>query len=342
MLLELGMMDELLEHFKKLNCEPIIYDGITPNPTFDVIEKGISICKENACDSVFVVGGGSAIDAAKVIAACCSNDKSVEQVVGILKVKKPTLPFFAVPTTSGTGSEMTNAAVISETKTHEKKFVVDPKLLPRAAALDPTLIRSLPAHITASTGMDALTHAIEAYTSKNQFPDAQRDAELAIKLLLKHLPRVYENGDDLESREFVALASFLAGYAFNKSGLGYVHAISHQISAYYNTPHGLANAVILPRVLRFNQEKCAERFAKLERIIDATSSGSTESLAATFIERIDQLSETLAIPSGLEEIQESDHPSIAKSALKEARKFYAVPRTMNQSQCKNLLQSITK
>ncbi|MEM9552819.1 MAG: iron-containing alcohol dehydrogenase [Acidobacteriota bacterium] len=339
-LLDLGLLDEMLEHFENGGCEVTIFDGIIPNPTFAVIEEGTRIGRSADCDSVVVVGGGSAIDAAKVIAACCANGVGVEQVVGLLKVKKATLPFYVVPTTSGTGSEVTNAAVISETETHQKKFVVDPKLIPTAAALDPNLLKSLPPHITAATGMDALTHAIEAYTSVNRFADAERDAQLAVKLLLDYLPRAFEDGSDLAAREWVALASFLAGYAFNKSGLGYVHAISHQISAEYNTPHGLANAVLLPRVLRFNKPVASDRLAALERGLSGSRGEPDEQAADRFIERIDALAQRLQIPRGLDELQPQHFETMARNALKEARSFYAVPRPMSRAQCKEILASI--
>ena len=339
-LLKLGLLDGVLEYFKNEGCEVIVFDGIIPNPTYEVIEDGVRACEDNNCDSVFAIGGGSAIDAAKVIAACCSNNVGVEQIVGLLKVKQPTLPFYVVPTTSGTGSEVTNVAVISEAKTHQKKFVVDPKLIPSAAALDANMLKSLPPHITAATGMDALTHAIESYSSINRFSDAERDAKLAIKLLLEHLPVVYEDGNNLEARELVALASFLAAYAFNKSGLGYVHAISHQISAHYNTPHGLTNAVILPRILRFNKPVCADRFANLERMLSGTSVGSDEQLADRFIERVDALGRQLNIPSGFKELETKHYDTITKNALKEAKSFYAVPRQMSPAQCKDILAAI--
>ncbi len=340
-LLDLGLLDGLLERFKAEGSEVTVFDGIIPNPTFEVIEAGIRLCEQNDCDSVFVVGGGSAIDAAKVIAACYSNGATVEEVVGLLKVKKPTLPFYVVPTTSGTGSEVTNAAVISETKTHQKKFVVDAKLIPTAAALDAKLLKSLPPHITAATGMDALTHAIEAYTSVNRFSDAERDAKLAVKLLLEFLPEAYENGDNLQARELVALASFLAGYAFNKSGLGYVHAISHQVSAHYNTPHGLANAIILPWVMRFNQPSSSERFAELERTVSGNAIGSDEQLAQRFIDRIESLGRALDIPQSLSELKQEHFSAIAKNARKEARSFYAVPKLMSQAQCLEILHAMT-
>ena len=340
-LLELGLLDGLIERFEAEGSEVTVFDGIIPNPTFEVIEAGIRLGEQNGCDSVFVVGGGSAIDAAKVIAACYSNDASVEQVVGLLKVEKPTLPFYVVPTTSGTGSEVTNAAVISETETHQKKFVVDAKLIPTAAALDANMLKSLPPHITAATGMDALTHAIEAYTSVNRFSDAERDAKLAVKLLLEHLPEAYENGSNLRARELVALASFLAGYAFNKSGLGYVHAISHQVSAHYDTPHGLANAVILPRVMRFNKPSCAARFAELERTVSGHEIGSDEQLAQRFIDRVESLGKALDIPDGLADLKQEHFSAIAENARKEARSFYAVPKLMSQTQCLEILQAMT-
>ena len=341
-LLKLGLLDGVLEHFKTEGCDVTIFDGIIPNPTYDVIEAGKRVCQKNDCDSVNAIGGRSTIDAAKVIAACYSNDVGIEQVVGLLKVKQPTLPFYVVPTTSGTGSEVTNAAVISEPQTHQKKFIVDPKLIPSATALDANMLKSLPPHITAATGMDALTHAIESYSSVNRFSDAERDAKLAIKLLLEHLPVVYEDGSNLEARQLVALASFLAAYAFNKSGLGYVHAISHQLSAHYNTPHGLTNAVILPRILRFNKLACAGRFANLERMLSGVSVGSDEQLADKFIERVDALGQQLNIPGGFKELETKHYDTITRNALKEARFFYAVPRLMSSAQCKDILASIAE
>ncbi|MCG8620038.1 MAG: iron-containing alcohol dehydrogenase [Desulfobacterales bacterium] len=341
-LLKRGHLDNLLSHFETEGLQVAIFDGIPPNPTDEVIRDGVKAVAQSNCDCLFVVGGGSAIDAAKVIAACCTNNFKVENAVGLLKVKTPTLPCYVAPTTSGTGSEVTNAAVISDSRTHQKKFVIDPKLIPMAAALDPLLLKSLPQRITAETGMDALTHAIEAYTSLNQFSDAERDAELAVKLLIRHLPRAYENGDNLESREWVAMASFLAGAAFNKSGLGYVHAISHQISAHYNTSHGLANAVLLTRVMRFNKPACAHRLAALERILGGEASGDNETLADQFIERIEKLSDQIGIPRKIEGIKSTDLDTITTNALREAKWSYAVPRLMNRAACNKILMSMIK
>lgn len=337
-----GMLDDLIAFLEGEGCKVTVFDGIIPNPTFAVVEAGLQASLENSCDAVFAVGGGSAIDAAKVIASASTSKKSLAKLTGILKVDRPLLPFYVVPTTSGTGSEVTSAAVISDTQTHKKKFFVDPKFIPIATAFDTGLLKSLPAPITAATGMDALTHAIEAYTSRNRFADTDRDAAMAIRLLVEFLPVAYENGADERAREMVALASFLAGYAFTKASLGYVHAISHQVSAHYDTPHGLANAIILPRVLRFNKSVCADRFAALEAMLnDGAETSDTDALAGRFIARVDALAETVGIPVNLTDIQPEDFKAIASDALAEARSSYAVPRVMRKADVAKILQSVS-
>lgn len=351
-LLQNGMLDRFIAHLAGKGCTVSIFDGVTPNPTFDVVEAGLETSLRHACDAVFAVGGGSTIDAAKVIASASTSKKTVAKLAGILKVDRPPLPFYVAPTTSGTGSEVTTTAVISETQTHKKRFFVDPKYIPIATAFDTDLLKSLPAPVTAATGMDALTHAIEAYTSRNRFAGTDRDASMAIRPLFSFLPQAFQNGGDKQAREMVALASFLAGYAFTKSSLGYVHAISHQISAHYNTPHGLANAVILPRVLRFNREACADRFAKLEAMlgddvagaagagVEAGTGAGAGELSDRFIARVDALAEAVGIPAELTDLQPADFGAIAKAALSEARWTYAVPRVMRRRHVTQVLQSV--
>ena len=341
-LLQNGMLDELLVFLEAEGCKVTIFDGIIPNPTFAVVEDGIAAIREGGCDSVFAVGGGSAIDAAKVIASASTSKRPLAKLVGILKVDQPLLPFYVVATTSGTGSEVTSAAVISDTTTHKKKFFVDPKFLPIAAASDTGLLIFLPAPMTAATGMDALTHAIEAYTSRARTPATDRDAATAIRLITEFLPVAYVNPGDERAREMIALGSFLAGNAFTRAGLGYVHAISHQISAHYNTPHGLANAVLLPRVLRFNEKVSAKRFAELERMLQGDEAlPYSEQLARQFIQRIDALAETLGIPVNLDDVQRKDFKAIAKEALAEARSSYAVPKTMRKRDVMKILDSVS-
>ncbi|MDA4845167.1 iron-containing alcohol dehydrogenase [Hoeflea poritis] len=341
-LLKNGMLDGLLEFLANEGCDVTVYDGIIPNPTFAVVEEGVAAIRAGKCDSVFAVGGGSAIDAAKVMAAASTSKKSLDKLAGILKVDQPLLPFYVVATTSGTGSEVTTAAVISDTQTHKKKFFVDPKYLPVAAAFDTDLLVSLPGPMTAGTGMDALTHAIEAFISRARTPATDRDAATAIRLIVEFLPVAYSNGNDEHAREMVALGSFLAGNAFTRAGLGYVHAISHQISAHYNTPHGLANAILLPRVLRFNRQVSAERFAELERMLQGNSSAPYALIQADqFIERVDALASTVGIPVNLDDLQQKDFASIAKDALAEARSSYAVPKVMRKSDVTKILNSVS-
>ncbi len=341
-LLKNGMLDGLLNFLKQEGCEVVVFDGIVPNPTFAVVEEGVAAIRTGQCDSVFAVGGGSAIDAAKVMASASTSKKPLTKLTGILKVDQPPLPFYVVATTSGTGSEVTTVAVISDTETHKKKFFVDPKYMPIAAALDTGLLVSLPGPMTAGTGMDALTHAIEAFTSRARTLDTDRDAATAVRLIVEFLPIAYSSPGDEHAREMVALGSFLAGNAFTRTGLGYVHAISHQISAHYNTPHGLANAILLPRVLRFNEEACAQRFAELERALQGSKTlPYAPQQARQFINRIDALAEAVGIPVNLVDVQQKDFASIAKDALAEARSSYAVPKVMRKGDVMAILQSVS-
>ena len=340
-LLQNNKLDGLFNHLQAHGCEVTTFNGSIPNPTFAEVEAGLELSRSNQCDSVLAVGGGSVIDVAKVIAGASTNHRSLNKLAGILKLKKAPLPFYVAPTTSGTGSEVTNVAVIADTKTHKKQFFVDPKYIPIAAALDPELLKTLPAHMTAAVGMDALTHAIEAYTSRNNFTDTDRDAAMAIKLLFNYLPLAYANGNDLQAREMVAQAAFLAGYAFTKSSLGYVHAISHQVSAHYDTPHGLANAVILPRVMRFNKPACAKRYAQLEVMLGGQASVDEYGLAERFTRRVDQLAEQIDIPVNLPALQEKDFPKITKDALSEAWRSYAVPKVMRRKDVEAILHSVS-
>ncbi|WP_350332805.1 iron-containing alcohol dehydrogenase [Coralliovum pocilloporae] len=341
--LRVGMLDDLLAYFDAEGCVVTIFDTVPPNPTFSVVDDGVEACRVNNCDSILIVGGGSAIDAAKVIAASYTNGKSGEKLAGLLKVKTPPLPIYVVPTTSGTGSEATPAAVVSDNKTHRKTFVVDPKLISRATALDPAMLKSLPPAMTAATTMDALTHAIEAYTSLNRFEDARRDAALAIRLIVENLPAAIDDGDDLEAREKLAIGSFLAGYAFAKTSLGYVHAISHQISAHYDTPHGVANAILLPRVMRFNKTVCQDDFAALETMLGNDRDETSPLVLSTrFIDRIEALSDRVSIPHHLDDLKVGDFPTIIRNALNEARFSYAPPKAMSKAECQAILTAVAE
>ena len=262
-LVELGALDTTLAWLTEQSVAYEVYDGVLPDPTQSVVDNGIAALKQAQCDAVLAFGGGSSIDAAKVIALAAANDCKAEDCLGLKQCKLPTLPFFAVPTTAGTGSEATMFAVISDNETHEKGGVVDPTLIPCATALDPVLMKGLPPHITAATGMDALTHAIEAYIGVWEMSETRFYSMSAIKLIFDHLPEACANGDNLEAREAMALASHYGGLAITSALVGYVHAVSHNLGGKYGVPHGLANAMVLPHVLDLMKDTAAKKMADI-------------------------------------------------------------------------------
>lgn len=335
---EMGLIDPVKERLGSANVIVTIYDGVEPNPTFAQVKGGLALVKSNQCDAILAFGGGSSIDAAKVISLAATNDMPPEKLVGTFKAKKPGLPLFAIPTTAGTGSEASIAAVISDPITHQKGIVGDPKTVPTAAALDPKIMLGLPPAITAATGMDALTHAIEAYLSTLATEESDSYALASAKLIFANLRKAYVEGSDIQAREGMAIASFYAALAFNQTALGYVHGIAHQFSAYYNTPHGLANAIVLPHVLDFQKDACEKRMANLALTLELGSeSESVSALAQKFVNAIRELNNYLEIPSTLSSLKSVDIPRIAKAALKESHYNYAVPEYMNQKRCEILI-----
>ena len=292
-----GQADALIRALESRGVTPVIYDGICPDPTFAIVNEGLALLRRESCDGVVAFGGGSAMDAAKVMALAATNRRAPEKLVGILKGLKKPLPFFAVPTTAGTGSETTVASVISEDESHAKSFVVDHRTLALAAAFDPRLMAGIGPELTAATGMDALTHAIEAWVSTISTPGTDRYALEAIQLIFEYLPRACENGSDLEAREAMAIASYKAGRAFTQALVGYVHAISHQLGAHYGIPHGLGNAVVLPKVLDFSQGAARSRLARLAVETGLGKPGDDEALLAqALVDHIVALNRRLGIP----------------------------------------------
>lgn len=329
---------ELIRALEMQGITPVIYDGVLPDPTFEIVNEGLDLLRRENCDGIVAFGGGSAMDAAKVIAVAAANNRAPEKLVGFFKGRKRPLPLFAVPTTAGTGSEATIASVISDNATHAKSFVIDSRTVPLAAALDPRLMESIPPAMTAATGMDALTHAIEAYMSTISTSETDRYAIEAIQLIFEFLPRACEDGSDLEAREAMSIASYKAGKAFTKASVGYVHAISHQLGAYYGIPHGLGNAVVLPHVLEFSKEAAAPRLATLAVKAGLGKSSEGEAaLAQKFVDHISQLNTQLDIPQTAAGLLEEDLPGIARGALKEALLNYPVPRHMTRLDCEQLL-----
>lgn len=338
MLAKMGLLDAVKKRLDELGIEYVVFDKVVPDPGYQIVEDGVSLGIDKKCNAVLGFGGGSSLDAAKVIAARMTNAVPISKLVGVLKVKKAPVPIFTIPTTAGTGSETTIAAVVSDPESNQKTPVIDPKLVPIAAALDPELMTGLPPHITAATGMDALTHAVESYISRHAAPDTDVYALSAVKMIMKYLPVAYQNGQDLEAREAMALASFYAGAAFTKANLGYVHAIAHQFGAFYHTPHGLANAIVLPKVLDYSLPAASERLAELAIATEVGQKGESEQvLAQKFVDSVKQLNETIGIPVTLDKLKEEDIPKICKGALKEAHYLYPVPRYMDFAQCKQMV-----
>lgn len=340
-IVKLGFVKKLIFEFERVGVHCHVFSDVEPDPTYAHVEQGLALFRQQHCQAVVAIGGGSPIDCAKVIAACATNNKPVHRLVGLLKVWKAPAPTFVLPTTSGTGSEVTVAAVVSDPKTHAKTPVMDPKLVPIAAALDPSLMLALPAHITAQTGMDALTHAIEAYISGNATEETDRYAIAAIRLIDENLPKAVTFGQNATARQNMALASYYAGLAFTKASLGYVHAIAHTLGAKYGTPHGLANAVVLPHVLEFSKSAATERLAALADLLELTNSHVSDSIKAqAFIDYIRDLQNKLDLPTHFEHILHEHISELAKQSLHEARWNYPVPRYMHQHECEQLILAL--
>jgi len=340
MLVKLGLVTPIRDALEKCGVAVAVFDGIEPDPTYRVIEQGHQVVQSHGSDAILAVGGGSSIDAAKVMAAMATSGKPPRKLLGFFKLKKPILPLFVIPTTAGTGSEVTIAAVVTDPETHSKAAVIDPRLVPTAAALDPLLMKGMPKPITAATGMDALTHAVEAYT--NRWPNAETGfySLSAVRMIFANLPRVYENGDDLDAREAMAIASCYAGLAFTKAYVGYVHAFSHALGGRYGTPHGLGNAITMPYVLDFVKEApwAEGRLAELALAIGAGQPNEPKALLASrFIERVRELGRTVGVPEKLDTLKTHDIPALAKAAMIEAHRDYPVPRDMSLEDAQALL-----
>lgn len=338
----LNLLDGLYEGLKAEGIDYVVYDKTQPNPSIDNIEEVRKLYLDNGCKGFIAFGGGSPMDCAKAAAARIARpNKPVQKMRGQLKIIKKTPLLFAVPTTAGTGSETTLAAVVTDTKTHEKYALNDPVLRPKYAVLDPELTVGLPPHITSTTGMDALTHAVEAYIGHSNTKETSSKAEEATKLVFENLEEAYKNGADIHAREQMLLASHYAGIAFTRAYVGNVHAIAHNLGGFYGVPHGLANAIILPYVLDFYGETAYERLARLSECAGVAKDGqSDEQKALDFIQAIRDMNARMNIPDKIEKIQEKDIETIAKRACREANPLYPVPRIMDLDDCIDIIHRL--
>lgn len=302
-----------------------LFSDIQPNPPVSAVEAAAALYRREGCDSLVAVGGGSPMDTAKAAAALLARpDRTLSQLAGLLKVRRPIPPFIAVPTTAGTGSETTIAAVVTGAD-HHKYAVSDLCLIPRCAVLDPLLTVSLPPRTTAETGMDALTHAVEAYLSRF-YPTRQTDrlAEEAVVTIFRTLEHACAHGDDVDARQALLTASYQAGAAFTRAGVGNVHAIAHTLGGLYGVGHGLANAVLLPVVLRDYGPAAHRKLARLAELVGLPG-GTDGEKADAFIDAILAMNARLGIPTGFSCIREEDLPQMAAWAAKEANPTYPVP-----------------
>lgn len=318
---QIGIVKKVTDVLDNKNIEYAIYDETKPNPTVKNVNDGLALLKEKECDFVISLGGGSAHDCAKGIALLATNGGEIKDYEGVDKSKKPQLPMVGINTTAGTGSEMTLFAIITDEERHIKMALVDKHLTPIIAVNDPMLMLAMPKSLTAATGMDALTHAIEAYVSTYATPITDACAEKAIELISNYLVNAVENGQDVEARDMMAYAEYLAGMAFNNASLGYVHAMAHQLGGFYNLPHGVCNAILLPHVQEYNKATSASRLAKIAKIMGGNIEGLTDEQGADLcIDMIKSLSQTIGIPEGLGVlgVKESDFETLATNALNDA------------------------
>lgn len=316
-----GVVSRVQEILSNYHIDSVIYSRTLPNPTTHNVFEGVEILKNHQCDCVVSLGGGSPHDCAKGIALVATNGGDIRDYEGVDKANRPQLPLIAINTTAGTASEMTRFCIITDTERHVKMAIIDKYVTPIMSVNDPTLMLGMPPSLTAATGMDALTHAIEAYVSTQATPITDACALKAITMINQSLRRVVANSSNLAARENMAYAQFLAGMAFNNASLGYVHAMAHQLGGLYDLPHGVCNAVLLPYVQEFNARTSAARLRDIAEAMEEDTKGMTDQEGAdACVRAIRRLSEDVGIPSGLRElnVREEDFPLLAANTLRDA------------------------
>lgn len=331
---KLGILNMLTDVFDKADVKYCVYDKTVANPTTDTVEEALAIYKENNCDCIIGFGGGSSMDCAKAVGVRVARPNThLSKLGGILKVHAKLPLLIAIPTTAGTGSETTLAAVIVDAKTRHKYAINDFPLIPRYAVLDPKVTLTLPASITATTGMDALTHAVEAYIGNSTTPGTRKDAIMATELIFANLDTAFNDGNNVTARKNMLKAAYYAGCAFTKSYVGYVHAVAHSLGGEYNVPHGLANAVILPMVLEGYGKSIYKKLHTLAIAAKVADSDMTDEEAAkAFIQAVKDMKVRFNIGDTIPQIKEKDISKMASYADKEANPLYPVPVLMDKKE----------
>jgi alcohol dehydrogenase len=320
-LAKLGVADKIAGYLNAAGVQTVIYDGAEPNPTDKNVHDGVKVYTDNGCDFIISLGGGSSHDCGKGIGLVTAGGGNIRDYEGVNKSSVPLTPLISINTTAGTASEMTRFCIITNTDTHVKMAIVDWRVTPLVAIDDPVLMLGKPPALTAATGMDALTHAIEAYVSTIATPITDACAEKAIRLIAEWLRPAVAMGSNIEARDKMCYAQFLAGMAFNNASLGHVHAMAHQLGGFYNLPHGVCNAILLPCVCDFNMIACPQRYADIAEFMGVPTEGmSVTEAAAAGIAAIRELSASIGIPAGLKElnVKEADLKTMAENAQKDA------------------------
>lgn len=341
---KVGLLDDVKNTIQLESIEFTVFDETTPNPTIESIEKAYELYINHHCDALIGLGGGSAIDAAKAVGIRVKKpDTPLRKMKGILKVRK-TLPYLiAIPTTAGTGSETTIATVVSNPDTHEKYAISDLSLMPKVAVLDPSLTKNLPKFFTATTGMDALTHAVEAYIGYGGTRFTNQMAESAVRIIHQYLKASYDEPHNLEARSQMLKASFQAGAAFTRAYVGNIHAIAHTFGGFYQVPHGYANAVIMPHVLKFYGKRIENKLAKLSDLLNLTDVSVSNSMKTkAFIDWIEDLNHYFNIPTQIEVPSKDDLEEMIQFAYKEANPLYPVPKIFSKMDFKVIYNAIMK
>ncbi len=339
----LGLTDALVSQLEEKGVKVAIFDETVANPTTDNVAKALGLYHAFDCKALIGFGGGSAIDCAKAVGArvACPK-KSLMKMKGILKVRRKLPPLCAIPTTAGTGSETTIASVITDSVSRHKYAINDFPLIPKYAILDANLTLGLPQFVTATTGMDALTHAVEAYIGKSTTKQTRQQSTMAIKLIFENLLTAYNDGSNLKARQSMLYASYLAGLAFTKSYVGYVHAVAHSLGGKYNLPHGEANAICLPVVLKKYGRSIYKKLYKIATQIGLCSPATSREVASKiFIESIEILNKKMSIRDKIPEIKGRDIPELAATAEKEANPLYPVPKLFTAKELEKIYSEVS-
>lgn len=338
---KLPQVISLKEKLEEANIVTTCFSDYAPDPTDTQVYAGVAAYRAGSCQAIVAIGGGSALDCAKAIGACIARpNKKIPQLQGLLRVGKKLPPLFAVPTTAGTGSECTLAAVITDSTTHRKAAINDPALLPKYALLDPELTTGLSQRTTAATAMDALCHAVEAYTNGTYLTEKERRfARLAVAMIQENLPLACENGENLTARQMLLKASYLSGRAFTRGCVGYVHALGHPLGSLYGLSHGEAMGLLLPAVLRAYGKAVEEPLSQLAHGCGMVFSTPAEG-AEMFIRWIEDTRSALGLPTALPQLREEDLPQITRWAMQEANPLYPVPVVWGEEEMSALLRSL--